>query len=140
MTSETNPSGLTDAQVTAAVEWWRKAIERPKFDNGDDSPVGGMTMVMAMLASQPKPADQVTAFCDTLADRLKNDPSVARQGLHVDYHPEGALRDAAQAVGMKTELTSFPWKTYMRFTGEGGVTVRAGYGAEAVELLPAPTK
>lgn len=135
-TVEVYASGLTSRQVDAAVNWWKQAIESPRYDNGDDSPTGGMVTMLAMMAEKPKSSDSVEAFGAALAEILKADERVAQQGLHVDYNPEGALYDAAQKAGMKLARdVGFPWKTNMWFTDDGGVKVSAGYGASQKYIL-----
>lgn len=121
---------LTDEQIEKMVNWWGDAISQPKFDNGDDSYVGGMASVLAnMLASNNVPtAEQVTTFKDTLRKYLVEIDFMYDYTLRVDYNPCEVLAKAGDAADIAD--TRFPWKTTMRVDDKGKVSVYYGYGAK----------
>lgn len=134
---ETYASGLTEAQVEAAVNWWKEAVRRPRYDNGDTSEIGGITMMMAMMAAPDVVPDAVDEFGKNLSEVLQSDARVANSGLHVDYNPNRTLFDCADAAGLPIgENIGFPWKTHMWFRN-GGVQVACGYGAASKSVLVA---
>ena len=128
---------ITPEQAKAAADWWTEQIKNPRFDNGDDSETGGMTMILqTILANKTRPsAEKYDAFRVALeAAIIKQNP---RFGLHVDYDPDRVLADVAEATSINP--SQFPWKTSMYFR-DGGVQVRAGYRAETKEIMAAVTK
>jgi len=125
---------LSQEQISKAVEWWGNAIRSPKFDNGDNSDQGGMTMMLAHLASSKhNPTDeQIETFKKNLEELMKNDRcDISRFGLFCDYGPDATLGEAAKKSGI-SELV-FPWKTGMWFR-DGKVVVQHGYRNGLVEL------
>jgi len=111
-----------------AAEWWSDKVCHPKFDNGDSSQTGGMTMMMAMLCTKPVQNDSKQLFTDILAKKIipvleSIDRDVI---LSVDYGPDRMLHDAAQEADIPS--TNFPWKTTMWITNHH-VAVRYGYRA-----------
>lgn len=130
-------SGLTEGQVAAAVDWWAMSLKRPKFDNGDDSQQGAVTMMFAMMGNKPVGAEKLKQFRISLRKRLEANEAAARTGIHVDYHPDQILRDSAIEAGINPSITSFSWKTMMWFKS-GGVQVSAGYGAP-IQTIYDPT-
>ena len=127
-----NTQAISEVQAKAAAAWWRKAIERPKFDNGDDSPNGGMAGVLALtLAARNRAStERLDVFEAQLARALTG--ANAWNGVGVDYHPDQLLAGAADIADVDQSL--FPWKTRMRFDG-GGVQVSHGYRAPMVDVL-----
>lgn len=125
---------LTETQITVAVEWWSKAIEHPKFDNGDTSQQGGIASMLAILAhgGTPVTSEKGKMFSEALRSSLMH--GLDGYCLSVDYHPEGQLADAAEVAGISTDLVSWPWKTVMWFERDG-VQVKQGYGAPVEVLL-----
>lgn len=127
-------------QIEAACAWWAKAIECPKFDNGDKSEAGGMTTVLAtMLAARHEAApENVERFKAALATRLApNEKGWQPFCLSVDYGPCRELADAADAAGIS--YSRFPYKTVMWAGDDGSLTVRHGYGAPIQTVLAPET-
>lgn len=131
----------TEDLINAAADWWVKAIERPKFDNGDPSPTGGMATVLAMLANRPKGNAELEKFRESFVTRLKADFEADRAPrlIGVDYGPCGWLCEVADQAGCATRITDWPWKTNMHIS-DGKVEVSAGYGAEYKTIFPTPEK
>lgn len=127
---------LTELQIETAVNWWKSALERPYFDNGDDSPAGMMSMVMASKFHDDLSPQQIQLFGEALRNIMHGSEFNEWPQLDVDYHPDQWLSEAAMRAGIAEAdgLTTFPWKTYMWFRN-GGVSVRSGYGAPALQLL-----
>jgi hypothetical protein len=133
---------MTDASgaIKAAAAWWRKSLERPKFDNGDESAAGGMATMLAMMAHKPPTTEQMDAFEVALAKRLAAD--LAERGrwtLQVDYDPDPTLYEAAkeaELASLGNKGCGFPWKTWMMITPEK-VEVAAGYGAKMKTIFEA---
>lgn len=131
---------MSDRQIAqVAAAWWRKAVERPKFDALGDGPRDApmeMASVLATLAV-PKTDEAVfVAFEKTLADMLY---STHERYVGVDYGPDGFLADAAILAGLSERR--FPWKTGMWINWtEGTVEVRHGYGAEIRTIYSTPSE
>ena len=139
---------LSKEQIDVAVEWWQRAIERPKFDTlgptrGRDREetysAGFAEAVATVLASQHGVTDaSVEKFGAALRKQLEafNDEihCLNRNAqLYADYDPFGMLREAFIESGVDTSRC--PWKTCMWFDEDGGVTVRSGYAAAEEKLL-----
>ena len=125
------------ALAEKGAKWWADQLRgTAKLDNGDPSPAGGMTMMLAMVLQADEHAardmGKVDEFEKALADELEKfeDKWFC---VGVDYEPDRLLSDVANHVGLPTGQVSFPWKTSMRFH-QGKVTVACGYGASAVEI------
>lgn len=129
---------MNDDMIMAAADWWTKAISNPKFDNGDDSPQGGMAMVLANMAHQSKSDAGLEKFRETFVRRMKTEAEDGRAPhvVGVDYGPDSWLSSVAQEAGIATGITDWPWKTSMHL-GDGKVTVRAGYHAPSEQIFPA---
>lgn len=125
---------LTPEQIEAAAEWWANAVCRPKFDNGDDSPAGGMAFALATLATKPVTPEARKVFKERLSAILAE---LNCQSLYADYQPEWAIANAMEQAGI--HRTNCPWKTSMHLI-RGGVQVSAGYRAPYVTLLAATSK
>lgn len=119
----------------AAAAWWRKAVERPKFDNGDSSAQGGLAAGLATLNSRkraPTP-EQLDTFEARLAWVLEHD--FTDWILSVDYGPDPTLAETAVVAGIADDR--FPWKTTMWVDRERGtLRVRHGYGAPIETIYP----
>lgn len=135
-------SKLTDQQIDVAVQWWKSAISAPKFDtlgetrndpNADPKGITGMAEMMAMIAHRPVAQTTIDKFGKFLHDRLTIVNSEWFD-LAVDYNADQILNGAAQDAGIKVSMTTFPWKTCMRFD-DGGVSVKCGYRAPWEELV-----
>ncbi len=117
----------------AAANWWRKALERPAFDNGDESAAGGMATMLAMMSHKPPSLEQLDAFEVALSKRLRDGLTErGRWTLQVDYDPDPTLYEAAKEAGLASlamKGCGFPWKTWMSVAPEK-VEVAAGYGAK----------
>lgn len=140
------------AEINAAVEWWKKALAGFVWqDNGD--PVH-MAIATWVRERQPKPtAEQIEEFGSALAailaeifrkdgswEKAKKDPhwGSATDGrcLSVDYGPDRVLSAAAQAANIHHGTTLFPVKTVMH-VNPGRVTVREGYSGTDVIVYEA---
>ncbi|MBU2249464.1 MAG: hypothetical protein KKD77_22140 [Gammaproteobacteria bacterium] len=136
---------LSQAQIETAVEWWAAQLKAPEFktlsgEERNDPDTVGVAIAEAVAhklnREQGPPADEkMEAFKKGLRKILEGDTPPHR--LDVDYHPDQNLGMVAQAAGLPTEITSFPWKTSMWFR-DGGVQVRTGYGAPVSEILKVP--
>lgn len=128
--SNYNPTART---ARKAAELWKNMLRGPKFDNGDTSLSGGMATVLAGMIPVNTTDELLGAFADKLAERIMTPSETSPDyynsaSLHVDYGPDLALSECADAVGLKCQ---FPWKTNMWVRGDM-VSVSYGYGAEAV--------
>jgi hypothetical protein len=135
-------------EVVAAAKWWRDAMRNPKFDNGDNSPTGGMTMAMALMGRKTHPVEVLDKFEAALRRNIvarinerkgwcPESPgwcSYART-LSVDYNPDAVLSDSLAESGESPGLTSLPWKTVM-WINPGEVKVACGYRAPPVTIYP----
>lgn len=121
---------LTEQQIQIACNWWLSTFEKPKFDNGDTSLIGGMTTMLAALAVQPVTEQQKQTFKELLTKGLKEDPR-GYTDLASDYNPAAFLGRIMEKAGIS--LNNCPWKTYMVFKG-GKVYVAYGYGQSLVEV------
>lgn len=131
---ETQVQTISDEALAAAAEWWAKAIDRPKFDNGGTDEANMLSRMLMTIQAQPVTEAQLDTFKTRLIELLREKSPVESLRpdlcLHVDYHADQVLCDAADAAGIQHE--NFPWKTVMWIDADGGgkVTVRHGYGAE----------
>ena len=114
---------ITDEQVEKAVNWWSKVINKPKFDGLSKSerrdPRNKDYQMAELLASalvEEINDEQIEIFKKELTEELKKDDYNPYHGLHVDYHPDPALMDAAEKAGISTN--NFPWKTSLWFEEE----------------------
>lgn len=127
----------SDLLVKRAVELWKRMLRSPKFDNGDPSPVGGMASMMAMMIPTNTTEELLDKFGEELEKNILTPSEHSRDyypntSLHVDYGPDKAIGDAAEAAGLQCQ---FPWKTNM-WIGDGCVSVSAGYAAANVYHYP----
>jgi len=136
---------VLEKEIAAATEWWAdKVCGICKFDNGDDSPMGGMTSMLAMLGqvSAPTPTDDqrgkfIAALSEIILKAATRHTEHGRDlvdfcsTLGVDYGPDPELSDAADAAGISG--SQFPCKTVM-WVRSGDVAVRYGYGADETLL------
>lgn len=124
---------LTKTQIDKAVNWWAEVIQKPRFDNGDKSEAGFIGSIFASVAqSKFTPSqEQVEKFKMYLKEELEKEGYFVFDGLHVDYHPEKILSDAAQKANI-SEL-NFPWKTSMWFRDDK-VIVAYGYSDKPTEI------
>lgn len=140
-------------EIEAATEWWADKLRHiAKFDNGDDSPVGGITAVLAMTLSAQNavPTEkQIDRFRASLDWRLMarcvstwryDQPNwcSAHRTVHVDYGPDPILRDACDDAGIERADSRFPCKTTM-WIDPGKVQVAEGYGKGPVTIFPVAT-
>ena len=123
---------LTNEQIEKAVNWWAEQIEQPTFDAGADSPEMKLAETMAGMLVKPIDVECITKFKDELRSALKDKDYNPFRGLHVDYHPDLILFEAAKGAGINE--SNFPWKTNMYFKDDGSVSVSSGYGAAFVDL------
>lgn len=121
-----------------AAGWWAEQLAGvPRFDNGDKSRMGGLTMLMALSAraSMADPSDDTLAkFREALVTRLMEHSETEWPfAFGVGYGPDGILADAAEEAGLNAGEPRWPWKTMM-WIRAGQVTVSAGYGAKHEHL------
>lgn len=113
-----------------AAEWWANAVCHPKFDNGDPSSTGGMTMILATMCTKPVSEFSKKLFIESLikaiVQKLEGENDEREITLSVDYGPCRILSEAA--VGSSIKRNNFPWKTHMRISNHH-IGVRHGYGA-----------
>lgn len=132
---------LTEKQIDAAVEWWKNAVtgavkkQMVRPGGGERSASTDLCEVMGiMLAAKTAPSEvEAEEFAQALRLHLSQDN--VYHCLGVDYGPDKALRDCADAAGLSHDR--FPWKTVMWFGDEGDVRVRHGYGEEVQTLVAA---
>ncbi len=127
----------SDLLVKRAVELWKRMLRSPKFDNGDNGPNGGMASMLATMIPTNTTEELLDKFGVELEKTILTPSEHSRDyypntSLHVDYGPDKALGDAAEAAGLKCQ---FPWKTNM-WIGDGCVSVSAGYAAANVYHYP----
>src|ERR1700722_18978983 len=127
---------IPDRIIERAVELWCRALRRPEFDNGDESPRGDLASLMAGLKAEKDTPNDVDAriemFRVELTRRLKSFRDRDRKKdeggnmvhfpgyLATDYGPGQILADAANAVALPLSL--FPWKSTV-YLSEDGVEV-----------------
>ena len=123
-----------------AAKWWADKLRfGSSMDNGDDSDVGAMSMILSMAnqnaerASRPK--DDADKFEASLVKRLEGEDG-QYFSLGVDYNPDHILSSAAEEVGVDLGMSSLPWKTNMRFDFDTDeIKVSEGYRAEEIVLV-----
>ena len=127
----------TEDMITAAADWWTKAIEMPLFNNGDDSAQGGMAAALAMMDNKPKADADLEKFRAGFIVQMKADFADGRAPriVGVDYGPDMWLKGVAERAGIATSISDWPWKTVMWLT-DGKVTVSAGCGAPIEQIFP----
>lgn len=124
--------------VDRAVELWKRMLKNPRFDNGDNSFVGGMCAALAMTMPSNVDEEKLKVFGDALKKSLMTNTvgggsyEYFTSDLSVDYDPCRVLLDAAKEAGLTAK---FPWKTSMFLTDEY-LSVSCGYGAELVSHYP----
>jgi hypothetical protein len=127
--------------VDRAVSLWVGALHKPNYNNGG----GAESFMASALASMlPKNNDEETlARFGVELKKLLMEGEVKQYGggdpythhatyLSVDYGPDGTLRAAADAAGLKME---FPWKTSMHLW-TGYVQFSMGYGNRGLYHYP----
>lgn len=128
----------------AAAMWWAEQIGAPVFkmvsgyEPRQEREAGDFASVMpSMLASRhPVSEEQGQRFVEALTakvQKLIDDGSWVSLG--VDYGPDLALAEAAEAAGINN--SRFPWKTHMSIT-RYYVTASLGYGARDRLVWAAP--
>lgn len=117
-----------------AANWWRKSIENPSFNNGDNSRTGLMTRLMAGMLTADVDPEIMDKFEQQLAEVLTKEidktPYVITFG--VDYHPDMLLSNVAKEVGLDTN--NWSWKT-MIWIDKDTCKVSAGYGSPMIDLM-----
>ena len=144
---------LLQGLAQQAAAWWRRQLGDAgylgKFQNGDRSRAGETAQIMASLTALRSPGPTREALdrfeqllTDTILGWMQQEPvSKWERPLSTDYGPEGPLREAAEAAGVR----GFPWKTTMwvkwgREPAMCYVDVRHGYGATVQRLSPLPAQ
>lgn len=138
--NDTNTGTVTTA-ARAAAEWWAQQIADPTFRNTtaeEDRASSANELLGAVYARglagmlsdrHPVTAEQLATFTNALETIIIRDTREDgwHYGLHVDYHPDSSLTEAAQAAGV--DESRFPWKTHLWLRMDGTVIARLGYGA-----------
>lgn len=117
---------IHDAAVVAA-EWWAKKIGGEiHHDNGDNSPLNKLAMLMADSAQKKPTEAQINTFKAAVIKGIEEYPyKVDEIDIYCDYGPGLILRDAAEEAGINK--MNFPYKTGM-YVSEKEVRVKEGYG------------
>ncbi|MCL1930156.1 hypothetical protein FWF93_03395 [Candidatus Saccharibacteria bacterium] len=119
----------------AAAKWWRRALENPVFDNGEEMNMSTMLLITAGTDEQsPETLDKFETELAEMIVRLLTLDAERPIYLGVNYHPSGVLYDAARAANMKR--APWPWKTDMHVRPDE-VIVSAGYGTPNEVIWPA---
>lgn len=147
----------SDAIIERAVELWCRALQRPKFDNGDKSETGffGAALHNSNANHDLAKIDDFTAsverFREILVAKLKfgrdNEgqptgkqlsygPETVRfdRDLNTDYGPDQALGDAATEAGLPHSV--FSWKSTVSFYSPTHVRSSFGYAAPDMNHYP----
>ena len=122
-----------------AAKWWADHLRSgAKLDHGDPSPTGNAVRAMATLlqeqeraAQEPSKIDEFEAALALILEAETN----RWVDVSVDYHPDWALQQAADEVGLDLGMTTLPWKTCMWIGGDE-IKVAVGYGAKPEALEP----
>lgn len=127
--------------VDRAVVLWKDMLAAPKYDNGDDSPTGGLAFVMMAMMPKNNIPEVLDAFGKALREKLVTPQHYESHGskwssyvmsLDVDYWPCKELSEAAQSAGLEMQ---FPIKTHMHLYDDR-LSVSCGYGAETKYHYP----
>lgn len=130
---------MNERVIDRAVVLWKRMLANPQYKATDDrsSREDQRSMDIASMMTHLAPNNATPDVLDKFGEELRR--RIAEQleqhghvGLHVDYGPDGDLRAAADAAGLKMQ---FPWKTDM-WIDPLCVSVRAGYRAESVCHYP----
>ena len=121
-----------------AAKWWADHLRHgSKFDNGDDSETGAITMMMSVLLNrsrlEQRPADDANKFENALSSQLLALGEKKYLCFGVDYGPDYFLCQAADKAGIELGMSDLPWKTRM-WIREDVVKVAEGYGKSPVEI------
>lgn len=116
--------------IEAAANYWTAFLIDPlsfEFDNGDDSPTGRMSKMMANMGKQKEYSEEeIKAFKKLLCEKL-----IAQKPfrISIDYNANGILKEVADATLTKwSDMSTFPCKTGMSINYEEGVVaVSQGY-------------
>ncbi len=114
----------------AAAMWWAQVLQDPKLDNGDDNPMTAVLAALTKESTPSQPTDRLEKFKELLIIKLNERVTEYGLSFGVDYHPDIILLECAEAAGLQTGLTDWPWKTHM-WVSQTKVSVSYGYGAEA---------
>lgn len=132
------PNVPSDQIIERAVELWCRALRRPRFDNGDTSDSGGMTMMLATVleGQQRDKVSDIDAAIDKFRTILSDAIKASRETdgripyefnyLGCDYGPDRALDLAATQAGVPR--ASFSWKSSVSIH-EDCVVAQFGYRA-----------
>lgn len=139
--------------VARAAYLWIQMLSSPKYDNlGERSPEPLDSQVKNMMASRltemlpknntPEVHERFGAELQKILmgpfewksnwNNVEETHTSILRSLHVDYHPDVALAEAAKRAGLTME---FPWKTDM-WLDETFLSVSYGYGAPRVYHYP----
>ena len=148
MSSPSSPETETETiailpAAQAAADWWAERLlpqTPPRFDNGDQSAAGGLTMAYALLhavnAGHP-PAEQVEGFRARLAQDIDAILQTRRSiWIDVDYGPDVFLSKCLVETDLRAYAHLLPWKTGMDVSREQ-VRVSLGYQGEWKTIFPA---
>ncbi len=137
--------GLSSKQAEVAAKWWTDQLRRPTFKtlspkerSDPGSAPAAMAEMMATAYAPQQEEERLIAFQNEL-QRVLETEDTAFLRLSVDYNPSRLLAKIAERAGISTSINAWPWKTTMRFDGNG-VQVSLGYGTAYQELLNLPSQ
>ena len=129
-----------EEQIQVAADWWAGELAIITSQGNGDPMCSAYATVVAFELPRPSP-EQVAAFRTSLVNQLrehidrkswKNDNPYWGSYMRTvgcDYGPDGSLRQAAEAAGIKPCCPPFPLKTVM-WINPDKVSVSHGYRAE----------
>jgi len=125
--------------VHKAVKFWRKKIEDPTFDNGEDLP--NLNFIEKLYSDTIK-NEKIDKECydkfeevlfNKIIEDIKKHNYNTNVYLEVDYNPCKILEEAATESGIP--LNRFPWKTSMTIQSDiKKVSVSEGHFSPLKEL------
>ena len=131
---------IRNKTALVAAKWWADKLRYgTTHDNGDNQQSFMMNLFLALAKKKEGFDEKIDEFESKLAELI--DEELERRWsvyLRVDYHPEGLLYEAAQAVNIDVEY-KLPVKTSMQVTKEE-IQVAEGYGKEFTKLFPSGDK
>lgn len=116
-----------DKIVDLATNWWMEIIQDPKFDNGDTSQTGALSMMLSKMLVKDTNQEQLNKFKSLLQTKIYENLAYDKDYiLSVDYGPCRDLYEVAQESGISEN--NFPCKTDM-WIGKDHLIVSYGYRA-----------
>ena len=114
-----------DKIIDLATNWGVDVIQNPKFDNGDTSQTGAISMIISKMLVKDTNQEQLDKFKQIIQNKIYENLAYDRDYiLSVDYGPCRDLYEAAQESGISEN--NFPCKTTM-WIGKDHLIVSYGY-------------